>query len=77
MSDAQYEALRWLAWTGEIWWHDLPPGTRRVLWGKGWIRESRKIGCATPGHKHPGYVTLSRAGRTALRREVGQPKFGG
>lgn len=72
MTKAQYELLVVLDFVGvggEAWWHDLP-SSRKVLWRKKWIRESRHIRCNTRGHRHPGYVVISAKGRSALRKEA-------
>jgi len=72
ITDAQFRAMQLLAWIPEIWWHDLPAGTRDVLRRRGHLRETRRIGCNTRGHRHPGYVTLSRRGYRALAAEAGR-----
>ncbi len=78
MTDAQYAALDLLAWSPETWWHDVPAGPRKILHRKGWLREVRKVGCNTKGHRHPGYVAISAAGKrafdveTAIRRARGR-----
>lgn len=69
MSEAQHDALNDLWWFPEIWWHDLPAGTREVLRRRRWLREVRRESCNTHGRKHPGYVTISKAGIAALRKE--------
>ncbi len=69
MTNAQLKALENLDWYPEVWWHEIPPGTRAVLHRNGWLREVGRTRCSTPGHRHPGYVTLSKAGLTALRAE--------
>jgi hypothetical protein len=72
ITDAQFRAMQRLAWYPEIWWHGLQAGTRDVLHRRGHLRETRRIGCSTRGHRHPGYVTLSRRGLRALTVEAGR-----
>jgi hypothetical protein len=59
----------------EIWWHDVPAGPRTVIHRKGWLREVRSTKCGTPGHKHPGYVTISARGLKALEHETSLRKL--
>jgi len=70
ITDAQFRTMQHLGWSPEIWWHDLPAGTRDVLRRRGHLREVRRVSCGTRGHRHPGYVTLSRRGLRALTVEA-------
>lgn len=65
---AQEEVLDSLDFSSdnEVWWHDLPAGTRDVLYRQGLIHEVRKEKCGTPGHDHPGYVGITERGKQAL-----------
>jgi hypothetical protein len=69
VTSAQYSALSDLSWSPEIWWHDLPTGTREVLHRRRWLRVARRVACVTHGHEHPGYVTISQRGMNAFTRE--------
>lgn len=76
VTDAQYNALCDLFWLPEVWWHDLPAGTREVIHRRGWLRVARREACNTHGHAHPGYVTISKRGEVVLKHEQARRGFG-
>jgi len=70
MNEAQKRALQDIIWRTELWWHDIPSGTRDVLLRNGWIQQvqqKRAVPCLTHGFKHPGYMEISEAGLSALK----------
>ncbi len=67
MNEAQKKALQDVIWRTELWWHDIPSGTRDVLLRNGWIQQKRSVPCITHGFDHPGYMEISEAGMSALK----------
>ncbi len=66
LTPAQLSCLHDLSTRNELWWHDLPAGTREILHKRGLIQEVQAMQCGTLTHRHPGYMGISKAGLAAI-----------
>lgn len=72
LSPSMLDALYQIEWAAEpVWYHDVGAGshTAEALLRRKLV-QGKPGECGTPGHRHAGYLRLTRKGRKVLAKAV-------